>query len=608
MFFMLVLEGLALYFPMLLQRVTEIIMHSADSANTAGETITSIVLNAVMVFGFIILILIVNVTAEYFMIAFTNKYSANIRSELFNKFQRVSSSTLEKYGQSKVMPVIQNDSHWLRQYKRRVISSIIFIPITIFGSLVMMFLLDVRYSLIALAAVPFIGLFFWIYMRRMKKVIPQSVQAFDDYFINVKEGITGARDIRILGKADERAKQFEKLVYSQRRQAMSADVGINLSISFHAIIFTIITVIIILYGIHFNMQVAQDLVILNTILQYLTRIQTGSHILFTWFVEHMPRIKLCKERIEEVINLPEIAQDKGLTSLPLIAEPRLEIVNVEYAYPNGTNALTGVNINVPHNARIAIAGGVGSGKNMLARIILREKAQTSGDVLFNDIDTTSISVSYLRRHVFSYCGPHARILTGTMRDNLKMFAPNATDEEIMQLFEDMDAIDFTQKFGSNFLDFKLNDRTPLGDGTKNLINIVRMTLKPSYIYVYNQCFEHVRPEYLTGLMQHLKREKKTCLMVTYSGHICRSCNRVYVLKNGKITGEGKHADLMAYNADYKRFYASTLGMIQDEEINYEEKTAQEQNDNKEMAAQGLDELPMFDSSPESKTSHGGVAP
>ncbi|MCL2851363.1 MAG: ABC transporter ATP-binding protein/permease [Firmicutes bacterium] len=574
LFFFAVLEGLGLLFPILLQNITFIIQRSIDDPYASG-VIGQIVINSALVLGFIVLIMLVHIIAEFFLAKYTNLYGASIRKELFDKFQKLSSEQIEKYGQGKIVPIILNDTNWARVFRQRLIRAFIFIPVALLGSIAMIFTLNWVYGLIALCAIPFIIVFYWYNIKKMNKIIPPSVEALDDYFTNVKEGITGARDIRILGKASERAEEFKKQVTLHSDQSQNADMRTNFSVSFNSILFTIITVIIILFAVHTEMSANdfQALVILNTSLQYLVRIQASSHTLFGWFFEHFPRYKITRKRIKEVLDMPETEADKGASQIPLFAEPKLEFANIEYHYPSGDRGIGNLNLQIPYNQRIAIAGGVGSGTRMLPKLLLRNEIPTSGEILLNNIDISTVNQNFLRREIFSYCSPHATFITASIRDNFRLLAPFASDEQILAAFDDLGAGDFVKRFGGNaeFLDYQIDNRKTLqlGIGTKNFLNVVRCILKPASIYIFNQSFEHINTEYISKLMSKLKRENRTCLFITYNATICRSCNKIHVMKAGRISASGKHADLLRFNTDYKKFYTATSGTItqgQDEVI------------------------------------------
>jgi len=571
--FLVVMEVLALLFPMLLFRVTEIISDGVEGDLAQNEVLGQMFMWGGLVLAFILLIAVVSYVSAYFFSVYSNKYAQNVRRELFNKFQRVSTETIENYGSGKVMPTVLIDTAWIAAYQRRLLVAAVIIPVAVFGSLIMMFSLGgvaVTFSLIALGAVPIIAIFYAIGLRRMNKIIPPSVESMDEFFINVKEGISGAKDIRVLGKAEERARKFAKPVHLQVRQGINADMLHNFSGAFNALLFTIIQIVIIIVGINIGMENVHDLVILNTVLQYIVRIQWASHTIFVWFVEHMPRIWVVKKRFQEVYYLPEVAVAGGLTNINKPAEPALYFSNIEFNWPNGARGLN-LSLSVPYDTRIAIAGGVGSGKSILPKLLLRQADANGGSINLNGLDISSINKHYLRREVLAYCSPTSQFINGTIRDNMRVLSPEATDEQILEIFTALGAEDFMAKFGESFLDYELNINKKMSDSARNLLGVARCALKPASVHIFNQCFDHVNQRYIDNLMKYLKKEKKTCLFISYDPTVCRNCNEVYVLKNGKITGNGRHTELLRNNADYKRFYASTTGTIPVEEVVIREK-------------------------------------
>jgi ABC-type multidrug transport system fused ATPase/permease subunit len=299
---------------------------------------------------------------------------------------------------------------------------------------------------------------------------------------------------------------------------------------------------------------------------YVTRLQTASHQIFVWFVEHHPRVRVARKRIQEFYDLPECEVEYGIRQMPLVAEPKLEFNNIEYHYPSGKSGVVNLSFNVPYNTRIALAGGIGSGKSVLPRLILRDFEPSGGEILYSGVCISSINRTYMRNKLFSYCGPNPLFMPGTIRENMKMLSPHARDEDIINVFKDLEATDFIKRFGgeAEFLDYKIVDQFGLSNSAIALLNVVRSTLKNAPIHIYNQCFEHVRREYVENLMKYLRREKRTCLFISYDAAVCRNCNKVYVVKSGRVAATGRHMDLLKSSADYKRFYASTTGSIREE--------------------------------------------
>ncbi|MCL2228221.1 MAG: ABC transporter ATP-binding protein/permease [Firmicutes bacterium] len=560
---MAALEALALYFPILLQRVTI----TAEQQFMAESTdIAPLVWQSLLVLGFIVVIFAVFFLTEWLGAVYTNKYSANIRAALYQKFSKLSGEQIDRIGVAKILPTIMNDTNWLRTYHRRKISMLVFFPVAIVGSIIFLFTLSWIYAVFALATIPFVGLFYFLNIKRMGRFVPPSVESYDEMYLNMKEGIRGARDIRILGKADERAQDFEGHVANNRRQALATTRGHAMSTGFHAILFTLVTVLIILFASTGQLTQGEyrTIVYLSTAIQYINRIWAGSHQIFVWFLDTIPRCKYTYKRLDAYYAMTEEKEPCGLNSLPVYKKNTVKLNNVSYK-----KQLSCVNIEIPEGKFVGIVGGIGSGKSILGSLLLQLDQPEDGLITFNEIDIAQINPSFWRRDFVSYCH-NAQIIPGTIRDNLKILNPSLTDEQILDVFKELGAMRFVKQF-DNFLDFEIKDGSLVPEGIKNVISLVRTVLKPASLYVFNQCFEHVRDSYIQKLIAKLKREKKTAVFMSLNVTVCKACQRLYVLKNGEVTGQGTHAGLMRSNPGYREFHASNIGTM----VYEDDKIAQE---------------------------------
>jgi ATP-binding cassette subfamily B protein len=554
---LIALEGLSLYFPILLQNVTSVAEDQFD-----GGGVLPLVWQGLLVLGFIILLFGVNFLTEYIGAVYTDKYQANIREKLYEKFSRLSSDQIDQIGAARIMPALMNDPSWLKLYHRRLVNLWVYFPVAILGSFIMLFTLNWIYALFAFASIPFVMVFSWICIRRMTTFIPASVDAFDEYFFNIKEGIRGARDIRILGKADERSADFEHYVTLNSRQSLATDRALALSTGFNAILFTIITIAIIVYGAAMNLTPGEmsGIVVLNTAIQYINKVWTGSHQIFTWFIDYLPRCRFTYKRLDKFYAMPDQPQAGGLKQIPVYENNHMHVGGVSLKRPSGKIELDNINIEIPDGKTVAIAGGISSGKSALANMLLKMDTPTQGAIAFNEIDIQQINTSMWRREIISYCATLPKFIPGTVRDNFRLLAPGVTDEQIMDAFHDIGADDFVEKFTS-LLDFNITENANLSLGTKHIFAIVRCILKPAQIYVFNQCFEHVKHSYIVRLMAKMKREKKTAVLISYNASVCKHCDQIYVLNSGKISGSGTHAELMKTNKDYRELHSSAFGVL-----------------------------------------------
>ena len=146
--FLVLMEGLALVFPMLLKSVTELI----KGDTTSGQ----IILSSAFVFAVVIIIFIVNISGELFGAVATAGFQRNLRVEMFERLQAAPAERINELGSGSILPIIMNDTSWIRNMQRNIMIFSVFFPIAIMGSIVMLLNLNLYYGLFALASLPFV--------------------------------------------------------------------------------------------------------------------------------------------------------------------------------------------------------------------------------------------------------------------------------------------------------------------------------------------------------------------------------------------------------------------------------------------------------------------
>ena len=430
----------------------------------------------------------------------------------------------------------------------------------------MLFTLEPMYALFALASMPLVLIFFVLNSRRIGKAIQKSVPAFDTMHNEVQEGIIGAKEIRVFGKAKQREKDYARYAWSQRVQSIKTQRATHLSTSFNAMLFTITTVAIIIYG-AYTMTDVSGLIVLNTAMQYIKKLFDGSHYIFTLFVDFIPRIRLAKARVSQIYGLPVDTRTDGKFSKPEGASGSyLEFQSISYTYPNKTVGLNNIHMVVEPGTCVAVTGGAGSGRTLLPKLLLQNEKPSSGRILVGGTDISEINPTYYRRNVLCFCNQEPEFIPGTIRDNLRLLNPSVTDKEIIDYFEEIGARPFVKMFGDDFLNYPVGERTTFNISTKKILNLMRSLLKDAPIYVFNQCFDHVPQAYIEKIMKKMHREKKTCFFITQSNTVSRHCDKIYVFKNGRISGEGRHSELIVNNSEYIELYSNAAGRIISEAV------------------------------------------
>lgn len=547
---------MAIVYPLVLKNTTNLIKNDSGTLPTVNE----LLLNAGIVLLFIILIFGVNIWTEYRLSVYSSGIRTNARKVIFDKITKVPSDKLNEFGSGKVLATLMNDTGWLRSIERRLVMLSVYFPVTILGSFIVMWTLSRTYFFIAVCALPIALLFFFLSAKVLNKIMPKAASAYDTFFETTREGITGARDIRILGKADERSADSSKQSEVYRRQSSSIDKGINLSASINSVVFSVITAAIIWYGAASaeNVNNAAQLVILSTAIQYVNNIWAGFNNLYKWLIGEATRGRESHRRIHRLMDLPEEDTSSGQSNLPTIGGSSLVFNNIGHKFWNGRRTLGKFSLELSNGRSVALAGVAGGGKTTLVKILLRYINPTEGQITVNGLNIADINKLYFRKEVLSFCSSHPNFVPGTIRDNIKLFNPELTDKEIVAALRDIGAGYLVHS--ASFLDMPISNRFVYSKDTKNIINIVRSVLKPAQFYIFNRCFSHINADIVEKIVKKLKGENKNCLFITFNPTVCKTVDEVCFTTQTGAPVLAPHKTLLAQNADYASFFTEVLSV------------------------------------------------
>ena len=221
--------------------------------------------------------------------------------------------------------------------------------------------------------------------------------------------------------------------------------------------------------------------------------------------------------------------------------------------------LTDVSFSVSEGERVAIIGGTGSGKSTLVRLLLGF-FDAEGDITLGGAKYRELSPSVIREH-YSAALQRGMIFEGTVKDNVRMGAPEASDEEITRALRDC-AMDGFLNDHSEGLDYLLvGSGTNVSGGQRQRLNMARTVIREADIYVFDDSFSAL--DFLTEstIKQNLKERLagKTQLIVTQRVSTAMSAEKIIVLDKGRIVGEGSHRELAKSCGIYREICISQLG-------------------------------------------------
>jgi len=231
----------------------------------------------------------------------------------------------------------------------------------------------------------------------------------------------------------------------------------------------------------------------------------------------------------------------------------LRLDNISFSYNNKTNALSNISFSVNPGEKVAIVGASGAGKSTLVNILTKLWDYNSGDIFLGSLNYKNISDDRIR-NIISVVPQKVHLFTGTIKENLLVAKPDATDEELMLTLSEVNLNTFV-----NDLPEKLNANIgelgkKLSGGESKRLTIARALLKDSQIIIFDEINSHVDNLTEKKILETISKIKtdKSILFITHRIVQMEIFDKIIVFSNGKIVESGTHKELLKLNSYYKK--------------------------------------------------------
>ena len=235
-----------------------------------------------------------------------------------------------------------------------------------------------------------------------------------------------------------------------------------------------------------------------------------------------------------------------------ISEIRLQ--NVSFSYTEDREVLHGISMNVNEGSFTGIVGESGSGKSTIASILMGRNTVSEGTITIGDASLGDIKDEDLLKNV-TYVGLGSVFFKGTVRENLLLAAPSATDEKLWSVLEECNVAGFFRN--ENGLDTELKENAAnLSGGQKQRLALARALLHDSGIYVFDEATSNIDIESEELILSEIRKlaKTKTIIMITHRLANVTNADKIFCLENGSLKGEGTHEELLADCPEYKHLW------------------------------------------------------
>ena len=256
------------------------------------------------------------------------------------------------------------------------------------------------------------------------------------------------------------------------------------------------------------------------------------------------------DRIFRLLDMPE----PPAGGKPVPADTAIRCRDLRFGYEPGREILRGVDLDLPRGGFVALVGESGCGKSTLAALLTGRVKGWQGQVTMGGVPLEELDETGLLRTV-TCLGHNAWLCKGTLADNLRLGAPDATDEQLWDALKRAKLDGFARQAGG--LDAPVAERgANLSGGQRQRLALARALLQDSPVYIFDEATSNIDAESENDIMSEIHRlaRTRTVLLISHRLANAAGADRIYVLENGRVAQQGRHAELLAAGGLYARLW------------------------------------------------------
>jgi len=260
-------------------------------------------------------------------------------------------------------------------------------------------------------------------------------------------------------------------------------------------------------------------------------------------------------RIYDLLDEPHQVREAEGARAPSSSRSAVSLAGVALEWPGGTKALEGVSLDIERGSVVALVGPSGCGKSTLAALLPRYLDATSGAVRVGGKDVREWPLRQLRRSI-GLVPQETQLFHDTLRANLRMAAPRATDAELLEVLEVADLGAFLADLPEGLATLVGEQGLRLSGGERQRLAIARLLLKDPAIHVLDEATSALDPRTERAVLDRLldRVRGRTVILIAHRLTSLVAVDRIYVLSSGRIVEEGRHGDLYASGGLYRKLY------------------------------------------------------
>jgi len=563
--------GVNSLFPVAIARVTTTIFHGTApnamglSSNLGqldtGPKINSIILICLAIPAIMAVRSLCSYGSTYCMQWVSNRVVSDIRVQLFSKMVRHSMDFFNKMRSGFLMSRITNDTRVMQMALTSVSSDVFKQPITIVGAIIVLLLMDWKFTVVTLILFPLCLLPLRVYGRRAKQAVQNEQEGMAQMVVTMQETFAGIRVVKSFAREAYQEKEFKRSNQLQFSQMMRMIRSMEAVGPLVEIIAAIGVGMALLYVYMANLSVGRFFGLISGIFILYDPIKTLSRIHIV-----MQRSIAATTAIFAILDSKPAVEDTPNAMVLSSSEGRIDFENVTFRYANrATDAISNLTLHIEPGKTHALVGASGAGKSTILSLILRLYDPTSGVVKIDGHDLRSVTQKSLREQM-GLVTQETFLFHDSIFNNIQFGRLGATPEDIYAAAQAAYAHDFIMAQPKGYQTVIGDKGCLLSGGQQQRLAIARAILKNAPILLLDEATSSLDSESEQQIQKALAElaTGRTVIAIAHRLSTILSANKIIVMDSGRIKEIGTHAELLEKSGYYRRLYDHQFNRIQKE--------------------------------------------
>lgn len=547
-----------LYVPVLLGNVIDFIV---DKGKVDFDGMVPILVEVCVIVGVVAL-------SQWIMNVLNNKITFGVvkdmRDKAFSKIEKLPVSYIDSHPSGEIVSRVIADVDQFADGLLMGFAQFFTGIITIIGTLIFMLSINFWITVVVVIVTPLSFVIASFVAKKTHKMFTLQSETRGEQTAFIDEMIGNAKTVDAYSHYDENLKTFDEINARLKEYSLKAVFFSSITNPATRFVNSIVYAAVALFGAFLAVKTQQQAITVGVLAAFLSYASqyTKPFNEISGVVTELQNAFACAGRLFELLEEKEVPPDKENAVELKTVDGKLELKNVCFSYVENKKLIDNFNLSVKPGQRVAIVGPTGCGKTTLINLLMRFYDVNSGNIIIDDNDYDNVTRKSLRQN-FGMVLQDTWLKSGTIRDNIKMGAPNATDDEVIEAAKKAHSHSFIKRLPEGYDTLIGEDGGSLSQGQKQLLCITRLMLCKPPMLILDEATSSIdtRTEIRIQKAFAALMQGRTTFIVAHRLATVKEADVILVMNNGSIVEQGTHKELLALNGFYTNLYNSQFPSI-----------------------------------------------